>query len=166
MKNDRIVMIFKLIKRGEESYSYQFDSLALLTAMDSIYAGKFKGKKLTNFDKIQDDGKMLIRDSSNVIIGPPEQNTTGYACYEIPFSMIERFEKGGIKGALKQVQCLYILGEVTELIWNGKENPLQFRAVVDTKKIITMYPIIVSKFWNAEKLIESDILMRMRKKNK
>lgn len=137
MKNDRIVMIFKLIKRGEESYSYQFDSLALLTAMDSIYAGKFKGKKLTNFDKIQDDGKMLIRDSSNVIIGPPEQNTTGYACYEIPFSMIERFEKGGIKGALKQVQCLYILGEVTELIWNGKENPLQFRAVVDTKKIIS-----------------------------
>lgn len=135
MNNDsvKILMIFKLTKRGEESYVYTFDSLAM--ALGDIHAdfeilwGKFKGKKPHHFDKIVDDGNMLFRNTSNVIIGNPQQNATGYACYEIPMNSFKQLSNSGIKGQTQQLISICALGETTEFIWYGSNNPLQFKSI-------------------------------------
>lgn len=135
MSNDsvKILMIFKLTKRGEESYVYTFDSLAMALGdihVDfEIFGGKFKGKKPHYFDKIVDDGNMLFRNTSNVIIGNPQQNATGYACYEIPMNSLKKLSNDGIKKQIEQLIAICALGEVTELIWNGSNNPLQFKSI-------------------------------------
>ena len=129
----KLLMIFKLIKRGEESYSYIFESLALATGKDNdftILAGNFAEKKQAYFDRIVDDGNMLLRNTSNVIVGNPRQNATGYACYEIPYNhIIKQLNSIGIREQFQQLKSLCALGDSTELIWYGSNNPLQFKTV-------------------------------------
>lgn len=129
----KLLMIFKLTKRGEESYNYRFESLALAIAKDNdftILAGNFAEKKQAYFDRIVDDGNMLLRNTSNVIVGNPRQNATGYAYYEIPFNNISKqLNSIGIKDKVQQLISLCALGDSTELIWYGSNNPLQFKTV-------------------------------------
>lgn len=129
----KLLMIFTLIKRGEESYNYRFESLAFAIAKDgdfTILAGNFAGKKQAYFDRIVDDGNMLLRDTSNVIVGNPRQNATGYAYYEIPYNnMIKQLNSTGIKDSVQQLISLCALGDSIELIWYGSDNPLQFKTV-------------------------------------
>lgn len=130
----KLLMIFKLTKRSEESYSYSFNSLALAKGANggndfTIAGGEFEGRKSNYFDKIVDDGNMLRRDTSNIIIGNPQQNATGYACYEIPSKFFNSLNSAGIKGQMQQLIAICAIGESLELIWYGSSNPLQFKAI-------------------------------------
>lgn len=131
-ENTKLIMIFKLIKRGEESYSYKFDSLAIAYSNGNdfvIPVGEFEDKSLSYFDRIVDDGNMLLRNSGSVIIGNPNQNMTGYAYYEIPSNVFSQLKSIGIKGQMRQLISLCTLGDCLELIWFGSSNPLQFKTI-------------------------------------
>ena len=137
-KETKLFMIFKLIKRGEESYHYIFDSLAMTKIRDNdhiIVGGNFAGQNLAYFDRVVDDGKMLLRDRGNVIIGNPHQNTTGYAYYEIPDSIFKQLNSIGIENIIDQLKALCFLGEDIELIWYGSNNPIQFKSIKQNMKI-------------------------------
>lgn len=129
----KVLMIFKLTKRSGESCSYNFNSLALAREKKEndfmIIGGEFEGRRPNYFDKIIDDGNMLLRDTSNIIIANPLQNASGYACYEIPSELFAKISISGIKDKTQQLIRICALGETLELVWYGSNNPLQFKTI-------------------------------------
>ena len=153
-KEKRLSVIFKLVKKGDGSYSYKFDSLAIIkkeAQSFTVLAGKFARYTDSYFDKIYADDKMLVRSTSNIVIADPRKNVSKYAIYEVPEEIFKHFDNHGLKKFEEQLIALYAMAQSMDLVWYGEDKISEFKAYRGDVRLYTnvtikeIYEMLVGK---------------------